>query len=123
MAVMHDRIKKSRWFMLLDSPQAYHQLPIRPADRHKTAFRDARGSLYHFIRCGCGLATIPAVFLALLGDALHSVEKKGCVDRWVDDILTHTETLEEHFEVLENPRPSPEGGILRPFPQGRVVRA
>ena len=99
LAGMHDRVKKSKCFTLIDLPQAYHQLPINPSDRHKTAVRDARGRLYQFNRCGFGLTTIPAVFSALLEDTLRPVETKGCVERWLDDILIHTDTLEEHFKV------------------------
>ena len=29
------------------------------------------------------------------------METKGCVERWLDDILIHTETLEEHIKVLD----------------------
>eukprot|EP00903_Cladosiphon_okamuranus_P005922 g5853.t1 len=93
--------RKSKWFTLLDLPQAYDQIPIKLSDRHKTAFRDARGRLHQFTRCGFGLTTIPAVFSAHLGDRLRPVESKGCVERWLDDILIHTEALEEHFKMLE----------------------
>ncbi|CAB1114741.1 unnamed protein product [Ectocarpus sp. CCAP 1310/34] len=98
---MHHRVRKSKWFTLLDLPQAYHQIAIKASDRPKTAFRDARGRLYHFNRCSFGLTTIPAVFSALLGNTLRPVESGGCVERWLDDILIHTESLEEHFKVLE----------------------
>ena len=101
LATMHHRIKGSNFYTLLDLPSAYHQLSIREADRHKTAFRCGRGRLYEFTRCGFGLTTIPAVFSAHLGDTLRSVENKGNVERWLDDILLHSATLEEHFALIE----------------------
>eukprot|EP00903_Cladosiphon_okamuranus_P021517 g19781.t1 len=101
LASMHDRVRKSKWFTLLDLPQAYHQIAIKPSDRPKTAFRDARGRLHHYNRCAFGLSTIPAVFSALLGDTPCPVENKGGIERWLDDVLIHTETLEEHFKTLE----------------------
>ena len=101
LATMHHRIKGSKFFTLLDLPSAYHQLSICEADRHKTAFRDARGRLYEFTRCGFGLTTIPAVFSAHLGDTLHAVEAKGQLERWLDDILLHSATLDDHFVLIE----------------------
>eukprot|EP00903_Cladosiphon_okamuranus_P016079 g14843.t1 len=105
LASMHDRVRKSKWFALLDLPQAYHQIAIKPSSRPKTAYRDARGRPYHYNRCSFGLSTIPAVFSALLGDTLRPVENKGGIERWLDDILINTETLEEHFRTLEEINP------------------
>ena len=101
LATMHHRIKGSNFFTLLDLPSAYHQLEIKETDRHKTAFRDARGRLFEFNRCGFGLTTVPAVFSAHLGDTLHPVENKGGVERWLDDILLHSATLDEHLALIE----------------------
>eukprot|EP00752_Nemacystus_decipiens_P006264 g5648.t1 len=100
-STMHYRVWKSKWFTLLDLPQAYHQIPIKVSDRHKTAFRDARGRLSQFNRCSFGLTTIPAAFSALLGDTLRPAKNSGCIERCLDDILIHTETLEQHFKVPE----------------------
>ena len=61
----------------------------------------ARGRLYEFIRCGFGLTTIPAVFSAHLGDTLRPIENKGGVERWLDDILLHSATLDEHMALIE----------------------
>eukprot|EP00752_Nemacystus_decipiens_P004058 g3716.t1 len=101
LATMHHRIKGSNFFTLLDLPSAYHQLSIKESDRHKTAFRDARGRLFEFNRCGFGLTTIPAVFSAHLGDTLRPVENKGHVERWLDDILLHSATLAEHLSLIK----------------------
>eukprot|EP00752_Nemacystus_decipiens_P016639 g14879.t1 len=95
-STMHYRVRKIKWFT-----QVYHQIPIKASDRHKTAFRDARRRLYQFNRCSFGLTTIPAAFSALLGDTLRPAENSGCIVRCLDDVLIHTETLEEHFKVLE----------------------
>ena len=100
LATMHHRIKGSNFFTLLDLPSAYHQLSIKKADRHKTAFRDARGRLYEFTRCGFDLTTISAVFSAHLGDTLRPVENKGNVERWLDDILRSV-SLADHFALIE----------------------
>ncbi|CAB1105870.1 unnamed protein product [Ectocarpus sp. CCAP 1310/34] len=62
------------FFTLLDLPSGYHQLSIKEADCHKTAFRNVRGRLYGFMRCGFDLTTILAVFSAQLGDTRRPVE-------------------------------------------------
>eukprot|EP00752_Nemacystus_decipiens_P009968 g8890.t1 len=53
------------------------------------------------MRCNFGLTTFSAAFSALLGDTLRPPENNGFIERWLDDILIHTETLEKHFKVLE----------------------
>lgn len=100
LATMHHRVKGSKFFTLLDIPSAYHHLLIRKEDRKKTAFRDARGRLYEFKRCGFGLTTVPAVFSAHLGDTLRPVLDKG-VEKWLDDILLYSETLDEHLTLID----------------------
>ena len=94
-----DRMKDSQFFTSLDLAQAYHQLELREEDKHKTAFRDPTGRLLEFNVCSFGICTIPAVFSATLGDDLRPVLGKG-VEKWLDDILLHTKTLEEHFALL-----------------------
>lgn len=49
--------------------------------------------------CNFGISTIPAVFSATLGDDLREVLSKG-VEKWLDDIVLYTKTLEEHFRLL-----------------------
>lgn len=96
---MHDRLKGSNVFSSLDLCQAYHQLEIAEEDKHKTAFRGPDGRLYEYNVCSFGLTTIPARFSAHLGDDLRPVMHKGVL-KWLDDILLHSKTLEEHLELL-----------------------
>ena len=94
-----DRMKASNFFTSLDLAQAYHQLELKEEDKHNTAFRDPTGRLLESNVCTFGISTIPAVFSATLGDDLRVVLGKG-VEKWLDDILLHTKTLEEHFALL-----------------------
>jgi hypothetical protein len=43
-----DRLIGAAWFTTLDLKDAYHRIPIKPADRWKTAFRTRYG---HFEYC------------------------------------------------------------------------
>ncbi|CAB1098457.1 unnamed protein product [Ectocarpus sp. CCAP 1310/34] len=80
-------------------PSGYHQFSIKEADRHTSAFRDARGRLYELTRCDFGLTTIPAVFSAHVGDTFVPVENKGGVQRWLDEM--QSATLEGHLTLIE----------------------
>lgn len=97
---MLDRMKGSKFFTSLDLAQAYHQLELEENDKHKTAFRDPTGRLLESNVCNFGIGTIPAVFSATLGDDLREFLGKG-LEKWLDDMLLHTKTLEEHFTLLK----------------------
>lgn len=99
LGTMHHRLRNRKFFTPIDLPQAYHQLTIKESDRHKTTFRDARGRLHEFNRCGFCLTTIPAVFSASLRDTLRPAEADH-VESWPDDILLHNETLDEHLALI-----------------------
>lgn len=94
-----DRMKGSKYFSSIDLKAAFHQLPLKKSDRHKTAFRDPTGRLLEWNVASFGITSIPAVFSASLGDDLREVLRKG-VEKWLDDILVHTKTFEEHLALL-----------------------
>ena len=96
---MLDRMKDSKFFSSLDLASAYHQLELKEEDKHKTAFRDPTGRLLESNVCNFDISTIPAVFSATLGDDLREVLGKG-LEKWSDDLLLHTKTLQEHFALL-----------------------
>ena len=56
---IYDKMDQSAYFSCLDLASGFLQLTIHEADRHLTAFRDAEGKLWEYVRCGFGLKTVP----------------------------------------------------------------
>lgn len=120
LGAMYYRMAGARYVSVFDLASAYMQLPIMESDRHKTAFRDSHGRLCEYNVCGFGLKPVPAVFSTRLDDDLHPVLHKG-VEKWLDDLLLHSKTLEEHLAHsgrLGNPV---QRRVLRAFLQLQVV--
>ena len=92
---------QSAYFSCLDLASGFLQLKIHEADRHLTAFRDAEGNLWEYVRFGCGfgLKTVLSAFANYVGGSIMTVKKKG-VRNWLEDIIIPTRTFEEHLELL-----------------------
>ena len=96
-----DRVKGSGYYSSIDLASGYFQLEIEERDKHKTAFRDADGQLWEYNRAGFGLKTLPAVFTNLVVRALGPLKGQGA-ESWMDDILVHSVTFEEHLSLIAN---------------------
>jgi len=83
-------------FSKLDFTQFYHQLPLLPEERHKTAFF-ADGQLWEYTLIPFGLKNGVAACSRIMNAILADVS--GCVV-YLDDILIHGETVEEHDKAL-----------------------
>ena len=85
-------MREDRYFSKLDLTKGYHQIRVRPADVHKTAFV-TMGQHYEYLR-------MPFEMVKSGGTVTRAVRKllygTGNVVDYIDDLLLHTRTWEEH---------------------------
>lgn len=100
------RIGKSKWFTTMDLLSGFWQVMIKPEHRHKTAVITARG-LYEFVVMAFGLCNAPATFQRLI-DTIFIPEMRKFIETYIDDLMTHSLTFEDHVahvgEVLKTLR-------------------
>lgn len=85
MYILHDS-RLGRWLLKME---------VAEEDRHKTAFCDATGKLWEYVRCGFGLKNLPAAFHTVVSQALGLPRKR--VKSWLDDIIIASKTFQEHM--------------------------
>ena len=69
---IYDEMDQSAYFSCLDLVSGFLQLTIHEADRHLTAFRDAEGKLWEYVRCGFGLKMVPSAFTNYVGGSIKA---------------------------------------------------
>ena len=96
---VQDRLSRSVVFSTLDLRSGYWQLPVNPADRCKTAFCPGPGlGLFQFCRMPFGLSGAPASFQRLMDTLFRDF---SFVTTYLDDVLIHSHTVEEHKDHLK----------------------
>ena len=83
-------------FSVLDFTQFYYQIPLSENDFEKTAFF-ACGGLYEFRRCPFGLKNAVGLCSRIMRQIFSDVVG---VSIYLDDLLIHAESREEHDRVL-----------------------
>ena len=100
MADQHDifsRLSKSRYFSKMDLAKGFYQLKLDRESRAYTAIVTPLG-LKQFTVVPFGLSISPAAFNRTIRRILQDVPQ---VEIFMDDILIHTQTWEEHASILE----------------------
>lgn len=95
-----DSLGGSRWFSTLDLASGYWQVEVKEEDRAKTAFVTRKG-LYEFTVMPFGLCNAPATFQRLMERVLAGLQWDVAV-LYIDDIIVHGRTFEEHIERLSS---------------------
>ena len=92
------RLAGSKVFSTLDGAGAFHAVPIRRANREKTAFSSPFGQ-YQFVRMPFGLANAPATYSRLVTRALRHLPSSEVLC-YLDDTAVHSPDAWGHLRVL-----------------------
>jgi hypothetical protein len=87
----------SKVYSALDCSSAFWQLQLRPSDRPFTAFTVPGKGMYHWRTCPQGLMGALASFSRLMDVLLADAEN---MLTYIDDVLVHSWTHEEHLKDL-----------------------
>ena len=92
------RLSGSKIFSTLDGAGAFHTVPMRRADREKTAFSSPFGQ-FQFKRMPFGLANAPATYSRLVARALRHIPTTEALC-YLDHTAVHSPTAKAHrFQV------------------------
>ena len=102
----------AKWFSSFDLASGYHQVPLSPGSRQKTAFTAPWGGLWEFTRAPFGLSCLPGQFSRMMAAVLH-LAIGVYAQVFLDDVLVYSATFEEHMEHVEKVLVSMEGAGLQ----------
>lgn len=94
-----DNLGKSVYFTTLDLKSGFHQIPMDPAHKEKTAFSTDKGH-FEFNRMPFGLKNAPATFQRAMNNILGEYIGTICYV-YLDDIVIVGYNLQNHLENLE----------------------
>ena len=92
-------LANSKWYTKLDLYQGFYQIPLDDDSKKYTAFACEWG-LYEYNVMPMGLTNAPATFQRMMNNVLRECIEEGYVSVFLDDILIHSSTLDEHFKHL-----------------------
>ncbi|XP_070174729.1 uncharacterized protein [Littorina saxatilis] len=86
----------ANFYTKIDLAKGYWQIPIKPEDRHKTAFQTPLG-LFQWVKMPFGLVSAPATFARMMRK-LNLAENSAV--NFYDDILIATQTWSDHVKQV-----------------------
>ena len=90
-------VGKDKYYSMLDMTKRYYQTKMAEEDTMKTGFMTPDGC-YVFQRMPFSLLNLAATYSRMMRKMLNDLK---CADSYIDDIIIHTETWEEHMDILE----------------------
>ena len=95
---LFDRLGSAKMFSKIDLLSRYWQMPVKPGDVHKSAFK-TRWVLYEFLVMPFGVTNALAQFMNMVNDLLG-----GYLDKFVlvflDDVLIYSANPQDHAKHL-----------------------
>ena len=93
-----DKLGGKKIYSKFDLCKGYYQIEMAPESVDLTTFTSHRGN-FAFKRMPFGLSSAPATFTRMMRKLLANAEN---LDSYLDDVLAHTRTFEEHIKTLRN---------------------
>jgi len=94
-----DALAGFRWYSTCDLRSSFHQVKLDPDASDKTAFITRRG-MFRYRTMPFGLTNAVATFQRLMDLGLSVVSLSVCIC-YLDDLILHSTTLDQHLENLE----------------------
>ena len=85
------------YFTTIHLTKGYWQIGVPEEGIYKTAFVIDNGT-YEFVKMQFGMKNSSATFVRAMRKILNGIVNVEC---YVDDIVIHTKTLEDHYECLK----------------------
>ena len=94
-----DSLSCSKWFSPLELDKAYHQIPMKPSDKEKTAFATPMCGLYQYTSMPFGLCNVASTFQRIIEAALNGLQWHIAV-LYLDDIIVLGNNFDDHLNNL-----------------------
>ena len=91
-------ISQDKYFSKFDLTKGYWQVPVKERAKPYTAFLTPSG-LFQFRVMPFGLVNAPATFTRMMRSVLRDLSS---TDNFIDDILIHTQTWDEHVRAIQD---------------------